>query len=570
MEKAEFVEKLRELITSEDVIGANKEVNELKSQFEDFILEEERQRQVAFLEAQEKGETDGEFELHIPDEIKQVFYELYDLFKHKKNEALTKLKREQEENLAIKRSLIDALRKLIETEDNIKTYYDVSKDIQDKWMATGEVAREKRQELQQEYSRLRETLFTNLKIFKELREYDLKKNQQIKVEITDKVKALLEVDNIKHIEDTLKMLQNEFDATGPVPREEWEQVRDAYWENVKAVYAKIHQFYDERRTTFQENIDKKIALLEKIKVFVQENTTLTNSKDWEQATARLLAFQEEWKNIGFGLKKQNEELWTELRVQCDLFFANKRTFFDQLKADFNVHAEKKRELINQIEQLKTNTDWANTSKKIINLQERWKKIGHAGIKNEQSLWKEFRAACDFYFNAKDAFYKEQDASSEENLKLKQAVIEKIKAYSVSEDKKQALNDLKEFAAEFNAIGKVPFKEKDRVYNEFKTILDAHYTKLKLEGEEKEKALFQNQLSSVKAAPNSDELLGKMHRDFQQQIQTLKQAVIQYENNLGFFSNANKSNPIIAEIHQNINATKRKIENLKLKLSLLNE
>jgi len=569
MEKTEFLEKLKALTSAEDVLSVSREVNELKSQFEDFTIEEDRKRQVAYLEAKDRGEN-VEYEANIPDAVRIEFYDIYTAFKNKRNSVLKQQKTEQESNYAIKKTLLDRLKDLIENEQNIKASYDISKEIHEKWVATGEVVREKRQELQSEYSRLREAFFTNLKIFKELREYDLKKNQQIKEEIIEKIKALKEEDSIKHIEATLKALQNEFDETGPVPREEWEKVRDAYWENVKEVYQKIHDHYNERRSTLQENIDKKSELLEKVKVFVEEHKSLDNSKLWEQATKTLIGLQEEWKNIGFGLKKQNEELWKEFRGECDKFFENKRAFFENLKDRFEVNAEKKRELIRQIEELKSSTDWKSTTGKILNLQEKWKQIGHAGQRNEQGLWKEFRKACDDFFHAKDTYFKEQDAAAEGNLKVKQEIIEKIKTYQPGEDKKQTLEDLKNFASEFNAAGKVPFKVKDTIYNEFKTALDAHYNKLKLEGTEKDKALFQAQLDNIKAAPNSNQLLDKTRRNIEQQIQTLKHDVIQYENNLGFFSNATSSNPIIAEINQKIRNTKQKIEDLKLKLSLLDE
>ena len=569
MEKTEFLEKLKALTAAEDVLSVSREVNELKSQFEDFTIEEDRKRQVAYLEAKDRGEN-VEYEANIPDAVRIEFYDIYTAFKNKRNSVLKQQKTEQESNYAIKKTLLDRLKDLIENEQNIKASYDISKEIHEKWVATGEVIREKRQELQSEYSRLREAFFTNLKIFKELREDGLKKNQQIKEEIIEKIKALKEEDSIKHIEATLKALQNEFDETGPVPREEWEKVRDAYWENVKEVYQKIHDHYNERRSVLQENIDKKAELLEKVKVFVEEHKSLDNSKLWEQATKILIGLQEEWKNIGFGLKKQNEDLWKEFRGECDKFFENKRAFFETLKDRFEINAEKKRELIRQIEELKSNTDWKSTTGKILNLQEKWKQIGHAGQRNEQGLWKEFRKACDDFFQAKDTHFKEQDAAAEGNLKMKQEIIEKIKAYQPGEDKKQILDDLKNFASEFNAAGKVPFKVKDTIYNEFKAALDAHYNKLKLEGTEKDKALFQAQLDNIKAAPNSTQLLDKTRRNIEQQIQTLKHDVIQYENNLGFFSNATSSNPIIAEINQKIRNTKQKIEDLKLKLSLLDE
>lgn len=568
MEKTEFLEKLKALTANEDVLSVNREVNELKTQFEDFTIEEERKRQVAFLENSENEEKT--FETHIADAVKDEFYEVFNAFKEKKNAVLKQQKTEQDSNYAIKRSLLERLRSLIENEENIKTAYEVSKEIHEKWVSVGEVAREKRQEIQGEYTRLRDMFFSNLSIYKELREYDLKKNQQIKEDIIAKVIALKSEENIKHVEEVLKALQNEFDETGPVPSEEWEKVRDAYWDNVKEVYKKIHDFYDEKRAQLQENTEKKAELLGKVKAFVAENGNLDNTKSWETATKTLIAFQEEWKNIGYGLKKQNEELWEELRANCDVFFDNKRKFYENLKGQFDDNATKKNELISQINELKESTDWQATTKKILQLQEKWKKIGHAGQKLEQQLWKDFRGACDYYFTAKDTYYKELDAASAENLVAKQAVIEKIKAFEPSDDKKQVLDTLKNFSAEFNAIGKVPFKEKDTIYNAFKSALDVHYGKLKLEGEEKEKALFQAQLSNLKAAPNSEELLDRTKKDYQTQIQTLQQAVRQYENNLGFFSNASATNPIIAEINQKIKSTKNKIEQLKLKISLLNE
>lgn len=569
MKKVEFLEQLKELTSTENIVEANREVNELKIQFEDFILEEERLRQVAYLEAKDKGE-EAAYETNVDDPIRNEFYEVYNSFREARTTILNQIKKEQEENYAIKRTLLERLRSLVEKEENIKVSYDVSTEIHEKWKETGEVPREKRQEVYAEYSRLRDMFFTNLSIYKELREYDLKKNQQIKEEIIEKVKALSSEENIKHVEDTLKALQGEFDETGPVPREEWERIRDEYWGGVRAVYQKIHDFYDNRRQQLQENIDKKTELLAVIKTFVSENVEHGDAKSWEKATKELLEYQEQWRNIGYGLKKQNEELWTALREQCDVFFENKRKFYERLKTVFEKNAAKKQSLIDEIDSLKDNTEWKTTSNRIIQLQKQWKQIGHAGQKNEQVLWKKFRGACDHFFNAKDAYFKELDAAAEGNLKAKEAVIEKIQAYQPGEDRKQVLNDLKAFASEYAAIGKVPFKVKDKIYAAYKQAIDAHYTNLKLEGAEKEKVLFQAQIDNFKAAPNSEDLIDKLRRDLNNQVNTLRQAVIQYENNLGFFSNADTTNPIIMDINKNIKVTKDKITQLQLKIKLLNE
>lgn len=569
MKKTEFLEKLKALTASEDVMSVSREINELKGQFEDFTIEEDRLRQVAYLEAKERGE-DVDFEMNIQDPLRTEFYDLYHAFKDRRNSFLKLQKAEHESNYAAKRNLLERLKELIDTEEDIKRSYDVSKEIHEQWIATGEVMREKRQDIQAEYFRLRESFFTNLQIFKELREYDLKKNHQIKDEIIEKIIALKNEESIKHIEASLKTLQNEFNEVGPVPREEWENVREKYWSNVKEIYQRIQDHYNERKSTLESNIQLKQELLDRTKTFVSEAKQLNNTKDWETATKKLIEFQQEWKGIGFGLKKQNEVLWQDFRAECDTFFQVKREFYDNIKDKFEGNTQKKRELITQIEALKNNTDWKETTAKILKLQERWKSIGHAGQRNEQGLWKDFRKACDDYFNAKDIFFKEQDAAAEGNLTLKQALIEKIKTFTPSEDKKETLETLKAFATEFNAIGKVPFKVKDSIYNEFKNALDVHYKKLKLEGAEKDKAMFQAQLDHLKAAPNSNQLMDKTKRQIEQQIQTLKQDIIQYENNLGFISNAKPNNPIVLEINSKIRSSKQKIEDLKSKLTLLNE
>jgi hypothetical protein len=506
----------------------------------------------------------------MPDPLKEEFYSIYNAYREQKTAVSTAKKLEQEANMRLKKNLIERLKTLIQEEENIGVAVATYKEIHEAWKQSGDVIREKRQEIQQEYSKLLESFFFNLKIYRELKEHDLKRNFQIKTELVEKIKALNSLESVKEMEASIKALQNEFDETGPVPQEEWENVKNAYWEAVKAVYAKIHEFYEGKREELRLNIEKKQALLDETKAFIASIGEVTSTKEWEELTQKLLQFQEDWKKIGFGTKKENEELWAAFRVECDAFFAKKKAFFEGIRSQFDAVASQKKQLVEKVQALKDSTDWKATSEAIVKLQQDWKKLGNAGQRNEQQLWKDFRGACDAFFNAKQKHFEESDKLNETNLAAKLDIISKIEAYEVTDDKKKALDDLKEFSSAFNAVGKVPFKEKDKVYNAYKTAIDAHYTKLKLEGAEKEKAMFQAKMDSLKANPNADKMIDRERKDLQLQIQNLKQEVNQYENNLGFFAKSKGADAMIKEIESKINGAKRKIEEYQRKIKLLNE
>lgn len=565
MEKQTFVDRLNALASQEDILSVSREVNELRAEFEDFCLEEERQQQIAFLEAQERGE---EVELdRSPDPVKATFYTIFNEYRDKRAAVSTAKKIEQEANLRLKKNLIERLRTLILEEENIGVAVASYKEIHETWKSIGDIPREKRQDIQSEYSKLLEQFFFNLKIYRELKEHDLRRNFQLKNEVVEKIEALEKQESIKELESAIKALQNEFEETGPVPSDEWETLKERYWTAVKSVYSRIHDFYESKRTELRENIEKKQALLDEVKGFM---TTLaaTSAKEWDELTQQLLAFQNRWKQIGFGTKKENEELWLAFRQECDTFFARKKDFFDGLRSKYDEVAAAKKKLVERVQAVKDSTEWKQTTDAILRLQQDWKKLGNAGQRMEQVLWKEFRAACDSFFNAKQKHFEDQDKQNEVNLVAKLDIIEKIKSYVLPDDKKQALQALKEFSAAFNAIGKVPFKEKDTVYEAYKQAIDAHYTQLKLEGEEKEKAFFQAKLDTLKASPNADKALDRERREYQMKIEQLKQDIRQYENNLGFFANSKGADSLKKEVESKINAAKRRIDEFKMKLKLL--
>ncbi|TNE55494.1 MAG: DUF349 domain-containing protein [Bacteroidetes bacterium] len=571
MKGKELLLALENLLGEEQVIEKSQEANELKTTFLDFVRDEEMKLQQGQGSSEEEEESEGrdispeEQELK---ELKDQFFEQYEKFRERLASEKSALKLEQEANLRLKKSFIDRLKKLVEEEENIGAALAEYRKIHEAWKEVGDIPRDSRQEVQSEYSRLLESFFFNIKIYRELKDHDLKRNLQLKQEVVEKLQALDGVESVKDLESSIKALQNEFEETGPVPQEEWETLKQTYWDQVRKIYTRIQAHYDERREQMRSNIEKKQALLEQVDQFLSELGEPDSAKSWDQQTKRILEFQEEWKKVGFGTRKENEELWKQFRERCDRFFAQKKVFFDGLKESFNQVADQKQKLIEKAHGLKESTDWKETSAALIRLQKEWKQLGSAGQRLEHGLWKDFRAACDHFFDARKAHFDREDKQNEENLEAKKALISEMEAYQLPADKKQALEDLKAFSKRFSEIGKVPFKQKDKVYEGYKTCLDGLYQQMKLEGEEKEKVMFQAHLDTIKASPKSDHLLEKERREIRQKIDKLRQEINLFENNLGFLANSKGAESLRKDVEKKIRATEEKIKEYRSKLKML--
>jgi len=565
MEKNTFIEELEKLAQNEDVLMVSREVNELKGRFEDYVLEEERKNQVALLDAQAEGKEYDSIDFKP---LKDAFFEIYSVYKTKKKAVVDAKNATETVNLKEKQALIAQLKAVIETEENIGAAYGSYKEIHEKWKAVGDIPREKRDQIQQDYSRLLEVFFYNMKIYRELKDHDLKRNYQLKLEVIAQLEKLKNKQSIREIETSLKTIQNEWEEVGPVANEEWEKLKDNYWASVREIYEKINSFYDERRTTLLDNLEKKKAHLITTKAIIDAISSYDSVKTWEDATKNLLAIQENWKTIGFGPRKENEEVWQEFRAMCDDFFAQKKAFFGTIQEKFTKIGDQKQALVDQAIAIKDSTDWKATGEKLVALQKQWKTIGHAGQKLEQKLWSDFRGACDTFFNARQKHFEEQDKQLEVNLLAKQAIIQAIESYVVPEDKKQAIADLKEFSSSFNAAGRVPLKEKDTNYLAFKKAIDAHYSKLKLEGQEKDKVMFQARIENLSSSPEATKLFAKEKADIRQQIEQLKGDILQYENNLGFFAKSKGADALRKDVEGKINHSKNKIDSLIRKLKMI--
>ena len=575
MENVDFIEQLKTLTANEDVLAVSNEVNDLRTKFNDYILEEERKEQVAKLEAeaQSEGESEGA-DLDSARSavetvaLKESFYEIYDEYKSKKKAVIDERNEAEAKNLAEKRALIAKLKEVITNEENIGSAFASFKEIQEKWKVIGDIPRAKRSDVQAEYSKLLEDFFYNIKIYKELKDHDFHRNYQLKMEVVERLKALIDIKSIKEVETQLKNIQNDWEDIGPVPNEKWEEVKDAYWTEVRSSYERINRFYDDRRSQQKVNLEKKQELLEATKEISASIDSLESVKDWDAKTSAILEIQKKWKTIGFGPKKENEEIWAAFRGECDTFFNAKKAFFGKVNEAFDGVAKKKQDLIDKAIALQSSTDWKETSNQLIQLQKQWKKLGHAGRKNEQKLWKSFRGACDAFFNARQAHFSEQDKAFEDNLKAKEELLKEIDGFKLPSDKKEALTALKDYSNKFNAIGKVPMKQKDAIYKGFKEAMDKHYGALKMEGAEKDAVMFQAKIDTIQSSPDSARLFRNLKQDLRKEIDKQQKEITLLGNNLGFFANSKGADALKKDVEKKIKRAEDTITDIKRKLKMV--
>jgi hypothetical protein len=566
MEKIDFQAQIAAHLAADDLVVLGRDVAALRSSFEDYYLEIERQEQVKKIEGQAKGDK---YEMHDFQYEKDLFYAAYKSFQEKRKIQVNLKTTLETENLRLKRSLIQQLKNVIENEEKIGSAFNAHKEIHETWKKIGDIPRDKREDIQKEYSRLIEIFFYNIKIYRELKANDYKRNSQLKQDIIFKLKNLRNSSlNVRDLESSLRGLQNEWEEIGPVNNEEWEVLKNSYWEAVRFVYEKTNQFYDEQRNELAANLLKKRAIISELSTLLESTSTLEKAKDWEKATEKVIQFQAAWKLIGFGPKKDNDKVWKEFREKCDLFFTSKKEFNKSINLVNRGIADQKRELIEQAKLCKDSTDWKTTADKIISLQKNWKSLGSAGQKYDNKLWADFRSACDDFFTARERNFAAQDAALIENLNTKNDLIASLNEMQLPESKSEALAVLRNASEQFSTMGHVPLKNKNDVYERFKKAMDAKYSSLKLEADEKDRILFQAKIDTLGSSPERQKLLTNEKNEIRKQMDALGKEIIQMENNLGFFARSKGADQLRKEVEGKVQVLQTKIDGLKKKLKLI--
>lgn len=500
-------------------------------------------------------------------DAKAHFNALQDKFKQRIEKERTERKRIEEETVETAKALLEELQKLVENEENIGKAFNGFNAIQEKWKSLPRVSNDAYRDLNAEYNKYAEKFFYNINIYKELKELDLKHNLEQKQQVIENQKKLLELNDIRRMEVEVRLNQDRWNEIGPTFKEEWDKIKDEFWSITRQVYKKIQAFYDERREQQEKNYEAKEKILNRLKHVLSLN--LKSYKKWKDKTREVKDLQKEWKMIGF-VPKEKKHIWKEFNKGCDTFFENKRMYHKELFAVQDANKEAKQNLLNQAEELKDSEDWRNTSRKLIQLQKEWKKIGAAHQRDENRLWRNFRAACDAFFENMKAQKAEAISGQKENLEAKKKLLQTMEAFEPGTDPAENVNQLKAFSAEWRQIGHVPYKQKDEINGAYKKLLDEKFKALKIDKQQKEKIRFEQKLDDIREGDGNEHRLRKEQDAIRGKISMLKNEKIQLDNNMGFFANSKGANKLKEDVERKIAKINDEIKVLKERLSLLRE
>ena len=548
--KKEVLERIRE-IAHNDENPEKDEVEYLKSTFYRLHIAEREEQQKAYLE---EGGDPEKYQVR-PDDVEEAFKAEMQVIKEKRAKLFQKQEEERANNLKHREEIIEKIKNMATSPEEANKSFNAFKQLQQEWKEIGAVPPEKANETWKTYQLYVEQFYDLLNLNREAREYDFKKNLEQKTRLCEEAEKLAEETDIISAFHQLQELHAQYRETGPVAKD----LRDEIWtrfKNASTVINKKHQqHFEELRAREEENLTKKTALCEKVEAIAQEENKGT--ADWEKHSQEIIAIQQEWKTIGFAPQKMNVKIFERFRTACDDFFGRKAEYFKEIKKRFAENAEKKRVLVEKAKALADSTDWKSTSDKIIALQKEWKTIGTVPKKLGDRLWNDFLAACNQFFEARNAANAGSRNEEHANLDKKRDIIAKLKAMieDAGDDvqaKVQALID------EYNTVGHVPYKDKDKVYKEYHEVLDKVYDTLHIKQTRRRLDNFKNNLRNV--AKRGEDAVDNERARLMRRYEQLKQEVTTYENNLGFLNIASKKgNSLVEEMNRKVQKLKDEVQ-----------
>jgi len=558
--REDMVKRLTMLIDTQSALSIKTEVETLKSVFYLKLSKE-----VAEIKASYLNNEGVEEDFKAPtDDLESILKAELGRYRKLKNELYAKQEKERESNLKLKMELIEELKHLVEKEESIKETFETFHSIQERWRNIGGVPATQNNDLWQNYHLHVENFYDYIKINKDLRDLDFRKNQESKELLCEKAEKLGEHKSAVDAFKILQTLHQKWKEIGPVSKE----LREPLWERFKAatsVVNKRHQaHFTELKDKQIENLKKKEELCEKVEAIASNENT--KAKEWNQNVKKVQELQAEWRTVGTVPKQDNAAIYRRFRKGCDTFFKNKRDFYKQHKDEQTQNFEKKKALLETAISLKDSEDWKGTSEALINLQKEWKTIGPVPRKYSEKIWHQFRATCDTFFEKKKAFYGGSDEKQKENKALKEALIERIKAFTPSESPKEDIKTLLAFKDEWLAIGHVPIKVKNQITNDYHNELNAQFDKLHLKKEEREIEKFRSRLDDI--TDNSGDKLYGERKKLSIRLKELESEINTWENNIGFLSKSKSSEALVKEYTQRIENAKKQTVQLKKKIRMI--
>jgi len=557
--KKEVLARAREIAQGEEA-PQKEEVDYLKTAFYKLHIAEREARLKEYID----GGGDPEAYQILPDEDEEAFKAEMGIIKERRQKLFKEQEQEKQENLQRKLEIIEKIKAMVTSPEEANKSYKEFKALQEEWKEIKNVPAEKANELWRNYQLYVEQFYDLLKLNSEAREYDFKKNLELKTKLCEAAEKLAEETEIISAFHQLQKLHQEFRETGPVAKE----LREEIWTRFKAASTVINkrhqQHFEELRAKEEDNLARKTALCEKVEAIAAEENK--GSADWERHTKEIIAIQAEWKTIGFAPQKMNVKIFERFRAACDDFFGRKAEYFKGLKENFKENADKKRALIEKAKALQDSTDWKSTSDKLINLQKEWKTIGMVPKKLGDQLWEEFLGACNKFFEARNAAGASGRGEEYQNLEKKRGIIEQLKAIA-TETGDGLQEKVQQLVEQYQAIGHVPFKEKDKIYAEYHAIVDKLYKELNISVAKRRLSKFKDNLRQV--AERGGDALDNERARLMRQYEQLKSEVQTYENNLGFLNaSSKKGNSLIDEMNRKVQKLKDEVQLVRDKIKAI--
>ena len=557
--KAEVVERIKEIAHAEE-IPQKDEVDYLKTVFYKLHFAEREADMKAYLDA---GGDPAAYQVK-PDENENAFKAEMTIIKERRAKQFEEQEKLKQDNLKKKLDIIEKIKNMATSPEEANKSYQEFKQLQQEWKEIKMVPAENANELWRNYQLYVEQFYDLLKLNSEAREYDFKKNLEIKTKLCEAAEKLADEDDVISAFHQLQELHQEYRESGPVAKE----LREGIWARFKAastvINKKHQQHFEDIRAKEEDNLNKKTELCEKVEAIAKEENK--TSADWENHTKQIIEIQTEWKTIGFAPQKMNVKIFERFRAACDDFFGRKSAYFTQMKKEFTENAEKKKALVEKAQALKDSTEWKATSDKLIALQKEWKTIGMVPKKYGDQLWNDFLAACNHFFEARNAANAGARNEEHANLDKKKAVVEKLKALLENPvDDTQA--EVRKLTEEYNSIGHVPYKEKDKIFNEYHEVLDKIFKELNISTARRRLNNFKINLKNV--AKRGEDALDNERTRLQRRAEQMKQEIQTYENNLGFLNaSSKKGNSLIDEMNRKVKKLKDDLELIKQKIKAI--
>jgi len=562
LSRDEIVSRLEEFMKTREVPELLPLMDDLEAAYNELLNERKEAEKQKFLD---EGGSEFDFVYHR-DHADGKFAELYNLFKDRKDKFFEEKKSHERGNLAVKQQVIADLKTLIEKGDSVGKAFQQFRELRDRWKSTGDVPKRNEDELQNNYRHQVDRFYHMIQLTQGMKEMDLQRHLDEKEHLLKRMDELMGEKTIRRVEELLRKYREDWYDLGPVPALKKDEIIRRFNEASERLYAKVREHYENLKKKYEENLQAKIVLCAQAEAVAAEE--ISHPRDWDKATKAILALQEEWRKTGRVTKEEADAVWERFRKASNAFFEKKRTFFETLKQDYDTNKLAKIAVCEQAEALQNNTDWETTAKKLIGLQRQWEKTAPAHPRDDQQLWKRFRAACDAFFDARKNHFAAQDEARRGNLAKREEIVKKLEELLSSVSSADALPVIKAIAKEWEEAGEVPQEARKAVYEKYVQAVDACYERMGMNELDKEMLKYRNKVERMKGAPDAVRQLEDEKRFLRNKIRSVEDEIAKTENNMGFFAKSKNAEALLEGVLKGVEESKAQLAFLKQKLEII--